>query len=52
MNKRLMDKIIQTWADTGSHPAYHRKMQEQLRKEWPILAKALDEAAGRNKDGE
>lgn len=36
-------KVIEAWRVPGSHPEYHRRMQRQLRREWPVLAAAIDE---------
>lgn len=35
-------KVRSAWNDPGRAPGYHRKMQNKLRKEWPVLAAALD----------
>jgi len=35
-------KIFKAWTDPGRVPDYHRGMQRKLRKEWPVLAQALD----------
>ena len=42
-----LDPILAAWVIPGVNPAYHRKAQERLRKEWPVLTDALDEAARR-----
>lgn len=34
--------VLEAWIDSGINPAYHRAMQMKLRKEWPVLAQALD----------
>lgn len=35
-------KVIEAWTKAGSHPAYHFAMQKQLKREWPVLAKAIE----------
>ena len=38
-------KAIQdAWVDAGPVPEYHEHMQNKLRRDWPTLANALDEA--------
>lgn len=34
--------VFNAWNYPGRAPGYHRKMQNKLRKEWPVLAAALD----------
>jgi len=41
----LCEAIIKAWTDAGIRPDYHKQMQQTLRKKWPVLAKALDDAA-------
>lgn len=38
---------IDAWMQPGPHPAYHDAAKAQLRKQWPVLAKALDGLARR-----
>lgn len=41
--KRIkLEEVSSAWNDPGPAPGYHRKMQAKLRKEWPVLAAALD----------
>ena len=40
----MSDEIIAAWTNAGSHPEFHRRWQNRLRKEWPTLARALDNA--------
>ena len=40
----IMDKIIKAWCIEGINPEYHRKQQERLRKEWPAMYNAIQEA--------
>lgn len=37
-----LEKVKDAWNNPGRVPGYHRKMQNKLRKEWPVLAAALD----------
>ena len=37
-----MSDVVKAWTDPGPMPGYHRYMQAKLRKEWPVLAEALD----------
>ena len=46
MNKEQADRILRAWINPGRNPLSHRKMQDRLREEWPVLAQALDAAAG------
>lgn len=39
--------VIDAWTVPGPVPNYHYYMQEKLRREWPILTKALDALAGK-----
>lgn len=36
--------IQNAWVDAGPQPDYHAHMQDKLRRDWPTLADALDEA--------
>jgi hypothetical protein len=40
-----VQQVINAWINTGTHPDYHRAMKNKLRKEWSILADALDQLA-------
>lgn len=46
----IPDTVLKAWTDPGSHPDYHRGMQRKLRKEWPVLAQALDQLEEVNKE--
>ena len=37
-----MLRVFNAWNDQGINPTYHERMRNQLRREWPVLAKALD----------
>lgn len=39
-----LERIKDAWNDSGIAPGYHQKMQNKLRREWPVLAAALDRA--------
>lgn len=39
-----LEGIQAAWLDEGPVPAYHEHMQFKLRRDWPSLANALDEA--------
>lgn len=41
--KRL-EAIQSAWLDAGPVPEYHEHMKYKLRRDWPTLADALDEA--------
>lgn len=43
MNEEL-ERILDAWTKPGTHPVFHLKWQDRLRKEWPVLAQALDAA--------
>lgn len=36
--------IHSAWMDAGPMPDYHEHMKAKLRRDWPVLGKALDEA--------
>ena len=36
------DAIIDAWLIEGVHPPTHQKLKKQLRREWPMLAKAIE----------
>ena len=36
-------KVLEAWTVAGIAPAYHRQAQEALRREWPVLYRALVE---------
>jgi len=38
-------QVISAWTVPGRVPAYHKAWQDRLRKEWPVLANALDALA-------
>ena len=37
------EKVIAAWTVTGPSPQIHREAQNKLRREWPVLADALDD---------
>lgn len=37
-----LEEVKDAWNVPGRAPGYHQKMQNKLRKEWPVLAAALD----------
>jgi hypothetical protein len=40
---RSIRGVIDAWTVPGSHPMFHHREQERLRRRWPVLAAALDE---------
>lgn len=34
--------VAEAWAVPGPSPAYHRQQKDRLRREWPVLYKALE----------
>lgn len=36
------EAVIQAWSDAGRSPAAHQAAQNRLRKDMPLLARALD----------
>ena len=44
--------IISAWEYEGAYPEAMEKARKKLRKEWPVLASALDNAAKQNRLGE
>jgi hypothetical protein len=34
--------ILLAWTESGGNPRWHRKMQDQVREQMPVLARALD----------
>lgn len=41
---RRLEAIQAAWLDAGPVPEYHEHMKYKLRRDWPVLAKALDDA--------
>lgn len=39
-----LEAIEAAWLDAGPQPDYHEHMKNKLRRDWPTLADALDEA--------
>lgn len=39
------EAVAAAWANPGPHPAYHRRMQAEVRQSMPVLARALDRLA-------
>lgn len=40
------DAIVKAWTEPGPSPYWHREAQDQVRRAMPVLARALDRAAG------
>lgn len=40
--ERLLTPVIQAWTNPGPSPSYHEMQKQRLRREWPVLAQALD----------
>lgn len=38
-------EVVAAWTDKGSNPQFHEAYQRELRRNWPILADALDNLA-------
>jgi hypothetical protein len=36
------EAVILAWSEAGEHPRWHRQMQDEVRKNMPVLARALD----------
>lgn len=36
------------WSEPGANPNHHHLMKEQIRRDWPLLARALDRAQKEN----
>lgn len=55
MMEKSMNDVLRAWTVPGRSLSYHQKMQRKLRREWPVLAQALDrlakESAGANGAG-
>jgi hypothetical protein len=39
-----LEAVESAWLDAGEQTAYHEHMKNKLRRDWPTLATALDEA--------
>lgn len=39
--KQLIQAVIDAWNKPGPRPEIHRQAQQQLRQEWPALARAI-----------
>lgn len=37
----LLTELARAWHDAGNSPSYHRRWQNKLRHEWPVLYEAL-----------
>lgn len=44
-NQDTMDAIINAWVIQGVESLYHRRMQDNVRRQMPLLGRALDRAA-------
>lgn len=38
---RDIKALREAWFVQGTHPEYHRRQQERLKKEWPTLYRAI-----------
>lgn len=36
------EAVILAWSEAGDHPQWHNQMQDEVRKNMPVLARALD----------
>lgn len=36
------EAVILAWSEAGDHPRWHHQMQDEVRKNMPVLARALD----------
>lgn len=43
--EELIQPVIDAWNDPGRRPDIHAKFQAKLRREWPVLAQALEALA-------
>lgn len=41
-----LEAIVKAWTEPGPSPYWHRTAQDQVRRAMPVLARALDRAAG------
>lgn len=41
--------VAKAWSNPGRHPAWHFRMQQIIRTQMPVLARALDRLAVENK---
>jgi hypothetical protein len=39
------EDVLAAWTNPGPHPPTHWKAQADLRRDWPVLAQALDRLA-------
>lgn len=39
------ERVAAAWNNPGRAPGHHRRMQAQLRREWPTLAAAVEDLA-------
>lgn len=44
-----LEAIIRAWTETGPHPDWHRRAQDEVRRAMPVLAHALDRAERENR---
>lgn len=35
-------RVVSAWVKPGSHPVYHAQKVAQLKREWPMLAEAVE----------
>jgi hypothetical protein len=43
LKEKAAEAIIDAWIIEGIHPPTHRKLKDQLSREWPMLAKAIEQ---------
>jgi len=43
----FLQVIAKVWDEAGVNPRYHRKAQDRLRREWPMLARVVQAIAKR-----
>jgi hypothetical protein len=48
MKEELVKKVIDAWLVEGANPAFHKMMKEKLKREWPVLARAIENLAKEN----
>jgi hypothetical protein len=45
MKEELVKKVIDAWLVEGPSPALHKYMQQKLKRDWPVLGKAIEKLA-------
>ena len=46
VDPEAIDAVARAWADAGPVPRVHRAAQKELRRDFPLLAQALDRLTG------